>query len=453
VNIDVIVAGGGFAGSVAAYALARSGRRVVVLEGRERDNPSFRGELVHPYGVDLFGALGVLSELWSSGAMPVQGFAVGVRDAGQRAELAYAAMGRHASPGLAMDHAELVRALRVQATGAGAEIRLGARVVDVIKQGSRVAGVRTSDGTEWRAPLTVVAEGRHSRLREALRIDARTVLVSFTAALAVENQELPSPGFAHVFLGGWGPTLAYRISPQRIRMCFDLPPNPPRGRQALSDAVARDATAVLDAPLASAVRASLASRPPELVATHAMYTQRCSAPGAVLIGDAAGCSHPLTASGLMIALSDVKLLLDSIDGTRASDEALRGYERQRYDFVEVREVLAEALYRVFRGERVGMGELRRGVLRYWQTSARARRASLELLAGYESRPSAFIAEYMRVVGQSARGAVHPRVAQRRGLGPLRDLLTGSIGELRAIASRMPARESRSMVLNVLQRVG
>src|SRR5262249_11587130 len=42
-----------------------------------------------------------------------------------------------------------------------------------------------------------------------------------------------------------------------------------------------------------------------------------------------------------------------------------------------------------------------GIIRHWQGSARARTATMALLSGEESRPSAFLAEYLRVVGRAA----------------------------------------------------
>jgi len=46
----------------------------------------------------------------------------------------------------------------------------------------------------------------------------------------------------------------------------------------------------------------------EACATHAISTDACAAPGVALVGDAGGCSHPLTASGMTNAMNDLMTL-------------------------------------------------------------------------------------------------------------------------------------------------
>src|SRR5262249_4467260 len=140
-------------------------------------------------------------------------------------------------------------------------------------------------------------------------------------------------------------------------------------------------------------------------ANHAIQTRRCATPGVALVGDSGGCCHPLTATGLTTGLNDVSVLAEELARAPAVDAALTRYQKRRYRYVRAREILADALYEVFRGEESGMEAIRSGVIRYWQGSARARAASMALLSGQESGFGVFIGEYVRVVGQAAYDVV------------------------------------------------
>jgi 2-polyprenyl-6-methoxyphenol hydroxylase-like FAD-dependent oxidoreductase len=203
---DVIVVGGGFTGASLAASLGDGRRRVLALEARAGRNPRFAGELIHPTGVDVLDARGLLTPLEAGGGQPVRGFAVVASAGASPTLLPYAEIPRARPRGFAMEHHDMVDALRATARARpGVELRTGARVVELLRERGRVVGVRTDGGEELRARLVLVAEGRHSRLRAALGIAEESRLLSFTAALLARGAELPAPGYGHIFLGAWGP--------------------------------------------------------------------------------------------------------------------------------------------------------------------------------------------------------------------------------------------------------
>src|SRR5207237_146862 len=81
-------------------------------------------------------------------------------------------------------------------------------------------------------------------------------------------------------------------------------------------------------PLRAGMLESVEQDPFEGCATHALYTQACAVPGAVLIGDAGGCSHPLTATGMTAAMHDVLVLADALGKHGICDGALMSYQRR-----------------------------------------------------------------------------------------------------------------------------
>ena len=402
---DVVIVGGGFAGLCAAAALADGRRKVVVLEARTGPDPRFRGELIHPPGVEILRRLGLYEPLVRAGGAPCHGFAVMLEADREPAPLSYTEV-RGGSPlGLAISHQDMVACLRDEISRRpGIEIHTGVRVAELLRSGIAVEGVKTAAGVEIRAPLTIVAEGRHSKLRRALGFAEETQLLSFTAALVCDGGPLPRPNYGHVFLGTWGPILAYEIGTGKVRMCIDLPVKAGKGQEAVDAFLRAEAAPSVPEPLRSAMLRSLREEGPEVCANHSITTHRCTLPGVALIGDSGGCSHPLTATGMTIALHDIEVLADELSKGASVNAALASYQRRRYGFVRAREILAQGLYDVFRRGDVGARAIRSGLLRYWTSGPRARAASLALLSGHESRLRAFIAEYLAVVASSGLDA-------------------------------------------------
>lgn len=400
---DVVIAGGGFVGVAAAAALAGR-RRVTVLEAHADVDPRFRGELIHPRGVDVLEGLGLRAPLARGGSVPIEGFAV-VPGADQRpVVLPYTSGNGLPARGLAMSHQAMVACLRAElAARPGIEIHAGHRVTGLLREGDRVVGVETATGERLFADLIILADGRHSKLRGALGIDAEARLLSFTAALMLEELEVPHDRYGHVFLGAPGPVLVYPLDGRRARMCVDVPLGSEKGRDGLVRLLREAYAPFLPGELRAAMLRAAAAGEVELRANHALHTRRAIAPGVALVGDAGGCCHPLTATGLTTGLNDVRVLAEELDATSTLDAALVGYQRRRYHFVRARELLAEALYDVFRGAEAGPRALRSGMIRYWRGSVRARAASMALLSGQESRLGAFVSEYFRVVGRAAHG--------------------------------------------------
>jgi 2-polyprenyl-6-methoxyphenol hydroxylase-like FAD-dependent oxidoreductase len=426
---DVLVVGGGFAGLGSAAALGAAGAEVTVLEALEEPIPAFRGELLHPPGVRALAAMG-LGEVVSSGlGVAVQGFAAFDGVDRSAVLLPYPA---HSVPGFGFDHPMLVKRLRRElARRPRIQVVTRAKVEALVYERGRAAGVRCSNGTEYRASLLVAADGRHSKIRKLLGIPTDATLLSHMVIVGLDGDLLPNRAFGHVFVGAPGPALAYPYAEGKIRMCIDVPLGVATGKRRIASYVRDRYAPVVPEPLRGALVAALDRGDFSGCANHAIYTAACVAPGVALVGDAGGCSHPLTATGMTAALHDVTTLAACLAVTQKADDALRQYQRRRYRFVRAREVFAHAMYDVFREAGPGALSLRGGMFRYWRKEERARHASMQILSGEDSRVMSFLAEYVRVMGDSGQvawGAASPGdrvpevgrmlVASLEGLRPL-----------------------------------
>src|SRR5262249_53374685 len=138
----------------------------------------------------------------------------------------------------------------------------------------------------------------------------------------------------------------------------------------------------------------------------------------VLVGDAAGCCHPLTATGLTVSTRDAIRLRDALRESRGDiPAAIRRYARLREGPQRTRVALADALYEAFGGRTPEMRLLRQGILRFWERSRRGRTASLALLSMHDGRMSALALRYAHVLAY----AMTELVRQRGGDGGLTSL--------------------------------
>jgi squalene monooxygenase len=423
---NAVVVGAGTAGCAVAAALAALGLEVLVVDAGMDRSRQLAGELLHPSGASDLRALGFDDALRA--AVPVTGFAVVDATDPTRPStciLPYGALGE----GAAMEHGALVSALQTSLTGrpritvwdASRVIRVPRNdaegvEVDVLRPGG--AEVRIS------ARVLVVADGRGSRVRGLLGIEEENVRLSTMSGTLVDAVHLPHPGYGHLFVGGPAPVLAYAIAPDRARVMVDLP----TGADPAMPVREAEHLRALPEALRLAVTESLRESRPLASANFTRLPKQVVRGSAVLVGDSAGCCHPLSASGMSSCTRDALALQRALrDSPQDVPTALARYALVRRGPQRTRLNLASALYRCFSEGSPEMAALRQGIVRYWTRSASGRDASMALLSTRESRMWVMSLQYARVVGHAfvalARNlfsrAVPVRTAARAAVGLLR----------------------------------
>jgi 2-polyprenyl-6-methoxyphenol hydroxylase-like FAD-dependent oxidoreductase len=168
-STSCVVVGGGPGGVVLAYLLARQGVPVTLLESHHDFDRDFRGDTIHPSTLEAMETLGLAERLH---ALPHAKMRVmRVRTPHGEWTMADFSKVRTRFPYVMMlSQAKFLDFLVAEARQYPAfKLVLGATVQRLVEDNGVVAGVRYRDPEglwhEVRAPLTVAADGRHSKVR------------------------------------------------------------------------------------------------------------------------------------------------------------------------------------------------------------------------------------------------------------------------------------------------
>jgi 2-polyprenyl-6-methoxyphenol hydroxylase-like FAD-dependent oxidoreductase len=328
-----LVAGGGPAGIMTGYLLARAGIDVVVLEKHADFLRDFRGDTIHPSTMDALAELGLLEAFLRLPHQQVRYAEVEI--GGER--LRGADFGRLSTRckfiafipqwdflSFMADHAKAYPAFT---------LRMDTEALDLLREGERVTGVlaRSPAGVqELRADLVIAADGRNSTLRRA----AGLAVHDLGAPMDVLWFKLPRrPEEQGAVLG--------RIKAAGAMVMLD------RGAYWQCALIIRKGTA--DAVRAQGLEAFRA-RVAAFVGPHAAETiasleevklltvtvdrlETWHRPGLLCIGDAAHAMSPIGGVGINLAIQDAiaaaNLLVEPLRRGIPSDDDLARVQKRR----------------------------------------------------------------------------------------------------------------------------
>ncbi|MGH3754674.1 MAG: NAD(P)/FAD-dependent oxidoreductase [Pseudonocardiaceae bacterium] len=332
---DVIVVGARCAGSPTAMLLARMGYRVLVVDRATFPSDTISTHQVHPPGVAALRSWGLLDRLVATGCPPIHtySFDFGLFTISGKP-------GTDDNPVAYGPRRTVLDKLLVDAAAeAGAEVRDGFIVSDVVFEDGRVAGVRGhsrngSTVTEH-ARVVVGADGWRSLVAQSVRPDQyhdkpRLLCLYYTYYSGLpmggrfENYDRPGRGFAAwptnddltLVVGGW-PFAEFEANKKNIGgtclKMFDL------------------------APL-FAERIRAARREERFVGTAVPnFFRKPFGPGWALVGDVGYTKDPITAQGISDAFRDAEWCATALDealsGVCSFEVAMASYQSSRDQYV------------------------------------------------------------------------------------------------------------------------
>ena len=168
ITTQCCIAGGGPAGVMAGFLLARAGVDVVVLEKHRDFFRDFRGDTIHPSTLQVMHELGLLDAFLALPHSELPRIAAQIGD-----ELLYLADFSHLPTRCKfialMPQWDFLDFLAQQGRAYPKfHLMMQAEATDLLRDGLRVVGVTAKTATgeiEIRADLTIAADGRHSTLR------------------------------------------------------------------------------------------------------------------------------------------------------------------------------------------------------------------------------------------------------------------------------------------------
>ena len=335
-SADAVVVGARCAGSAAAIALARAGRRVVALDRARFPSDTLSTHQLWPGGVAELKRLGALDRVEALGAPHLPEALAGWGG--------YEIRGRY-TPVEGIAYALCVRrpgldgALVETAREAGAEVRERCTARSVLRDRGRVAGIRYRDADggerEIHAPLVIGADGRRSLVAREVGAEDPDLVSANARGCYFAYWHDAQPGWRSV-AAQWrrGEELATAFPCDGGQLLVLLMPSLGRAGEFKRDLEGEYGRTVAAIPeLRTRLEGCERTTKVRHTTSTSSYFRRSSGPGWALPGDAGHFKDPITAQGIRDALRFGRLLGEAaapwLGDPPALDRALAAWERRR----------------------------------------------------------------------------------------------------------------------------
>lgn len=338
-DAQVIVVGGGPAGSSSAYFLASQGIDVMVVDRARFPRDKVCAEYLSPECSRILDRMDALIATEATGAAHLSGMRVQAPN-GAVIHGEFAANHGFAGfrdRGLAVRRTLLDSILLNRARTAGAHFSEATRVTGMAIEGKRVTGITVLQQGRQRvlkADLVIGADGlrsvvaRRLGLHRSSRWPRRIALVSHYTGVAEVG------GFGEIFVDRSGYFGIADVGNGVTNVALVVPVS--RAAEVAADRTEFFEQWIAERPhLSERFASALRLEPVRATGPFASFAKRAWLPGAALVGDAADFFDPFTGEGIYAALRGGELLADSIAAAvrtgraKAVDGALAAYAAKR----------------------------------------------------------------------------------------------------------------------------
>jgi flavin-dependent dehydrogenase len=325
VGYDAIVVGARCAGASLAMLLARRGRRVLALDRAHFPSDTVSTHFLWPRTTAALARWSLLDALAATGCPLIETVNM------QAGSVAFRGRPEPVDGTAAMycPRRTVLDALLVdEARKAGAEVREGVLVRDVIRNGDRIVGVRgpgiDGNGFEARAAVVVGADGMTSGIADAVGAAMNPSHPSLTCGFYAYWSGVPTDGVEFYVRAGRD----ILVFPTHDGLTCVWVGRANEQWPAYRADIEGQYLAGLDAAVLERVQRGRRETP--FKGTHRLpnFYRDCAGPGWALVGDAAYHRDPLTGMGIGDAFLGAELLAEAIDRGLGSDldTALKGYQ-------------------------------------------------------------------------------------------------------------------------------
>jgi 2-polyprenyl-6-methoxyphenol hydroxylase-like FAD-dependent oxidoreductase len=330
------ITGGGPAGIMLGFLLARMAVDVVVLEKHADFLRDFRGDTIHPSTLEVMYELGILDEFLKRPHQEVRELAGQIGD--ETVVIAdFTHLPAHCKFLGLMPQWDFLNFITEQAkTYPGFHLRMQAEATDLLEEGGKVVGVRaeTPSGTlDVHADLTIGADGRHSLVRERAGLSVLSLGAPMDVLWMRLSRKPADPGQTFGRFNT-GRILVLINREDYWQIAYVIPKGSAdelreRGLPALREELARLAP-FLQNRVAELIDWNDQIK---LLTVAVDRLRNWSRPGLLCIGDAAHAMSPIGGVGINLAIQDAvataNILGEKLKQGTVTEDALQAVQRRR----------------------------------------------------------------------------------------------------------------------------